>query len=269
MITRVTRVPVLIVSRSPTCRWTSSSRSRVPLRTPWSTATGMKAIPWKSGGVSAALGSRGSGTSSGMPKRARAVSSTAPMMSRNRGSRGASPGAARVVASQPSLPCPAFASRSSALPPGSGSAFCPCQFSRRRNRSRIASTLHPGSPVSSPSRCHSLPWGEEGDQRVHRRTAAQRTATGVQHTVPRLVELPVLARGRRVVPVVDEEVPRHVRVLAGEGLHDRDRAVRTVVVAARLQHEHPVSGESQVGGERTSARTGADDDEVVLRPVPG
>ncbi|MEY6564070.1 hypothetical protein ACWEJQ_06500 [Streptomyces albidoflavus] len=30
-------------------------------------------------------------------------------------------------------------------------------------------------------------------------------------------------------------------------------------VAARLQHEHPVSGESQVGGERTSARTGADD----------
>lgn len=64
------------------------------------------------------------------------------------------------MASQPSLPCRAFASRSAALSPGSGSASCPCQFSRRRNRSRIASTPQPGSPVSSASRRHSSPWGK-------------------------------------------------------------------------------------------------------------
>ncbi len=106
----------------------------------------------------------------------------------------------------------------------------------------------------------------DGDERVVRGAAAERAGARVEHAL--VGELGVERGLRRVVPMVDEEIPPHVLVLGRLRVERGDLVdLAVAVIFTGLEQEHLVPGAREVRGERTATGPRPDHDVLERRLV--
>ena len=100
------------------------------------------------------------------------------------------------------------------------------------------------------------------DEGADRGTAPERAAPRIEDPALLVDPLRIPRSAVGIVVVGDEEVPHHVDVLAGIGLHDGDVVVPAPVIAAGLEDDDAEPRRGEVRGERSAARPRPDDDEI-------